>query len=637
MSVDHARAEAIRRLDRRPETVAMSLLHSQTMDLFAGRVDPALRPALEALRRKAPDAVKVAVDAIERIDGGYHVILDGGNRLDISDEQAGGFIRSPGGGLCNLAKDLAIIRQVVGDGSPVPAIEHLSWEDAAESFPGRAVPGRSRTSLVLRDDGFEKLILTERGPTWDRGNFDPWAAERDFYGDRDAVVFVGQEPPNSRKFEYLRLRKLVQPSLRVFWLVGGNQLKRLFTEYRDFLAVADVVSFNLAEAAGFFAFEHLRRRHRDSNELRKMVAKEIGRRALDLGASHVVITDGAKGASLARKARGGKVEFVHSPLIQGDIVEVDPNVREDTGCGDSFAAAIAAYFLADPDRFKLNEAANFAHYVAGIVYQRRRPNLADKDLGFIEYAWSKARAGGPLVGARETFERTRCQIRPADMAPRGPRRRVLVLVLGGDPSDPTHPDITGAGAALGRLAELCRTGEYSRAPLVRIAPRVTTHAAAAGMPGLLHVEKREMARLKEQGAFRKELGSPEGEPAHGVREADLVGHDGVTLLRVTLLEALEILSSEDFAALFEDIKFWHFATEDIDRRIAWHARHSGVTAAQGQEIVRQGLRDYVIEHMGPQNRFSQARATTLDEFNQEMAEQLVLRLDALLAGIFRGA
>jgi len=39
------------------------------------------------------------------------------------------------------------------------------------------------------------------------------------------------------------------------------------------------------------------------------------------------------------------VDFVYSPLIHENVVNVDPTVREDTGCGDSFAAAIAAYFL----------------------------------------------------------------------------------------------------------------------------------------------------------------------------------------------------------------------------------------------------------------------------------------------------
>ncbi len=629
------RARAIGLLNRRPEVVAISLLRSQTLDLFAERVDPGLRPELERLRRTAPDGTKVAVEAIERRDGATRVHLADG-ALDIPDPAVGGYLSTPGGGLCNLAKDLDIILRVIGEDRPVPPIEHLSWQDTAAEFPGTAVPGRSRTSLVLRDDGFDKLILTEKGPAWDRAALDPWAAETAFYGDRDAVVFVGQEPPDSPKFDHLRRRKLRQPGLRVFWLVGGNQLKRLFTQYRDFLGVVDVVSLNLAEACGFFGFEPLRRRHRHATELRKMVAREISRRALELGAANVVITDGANGASLARKARGGRVEFVYSPLIHGNIVEVDPAVREDTGCGDSFAAAVAACFLADPDRFKLNQAANFAHYVAGIVYQRRRPNLTAKDLGFVEYAWSRAHDAGPLVSRHETFDRTRCQIRPAEVAPRGPRRRVLVLLVGGDPADPTQPHVTGAGAAIGRLAALMRSGEYASAPLVRIVARHSTHPAAKGVAGLTHVDAAQMARLADQGAFAKELGTLECEHPHAVRRDDLAGHEGVSLLRATLLEALEVMSSEDFAELFEDIKFWHFATEDIDQRIAWHAREWGVTAEQGQEIVRQSLRDYVVEHMGPQYRFSRARAATLEEFHQEMTEQLILRLDALLAGVFRG-
>ncbi len=73
----------------------------------------------------------------------------------------------------------------------------------------------------------------------------------------------------------------------------------------------------------------------------------------------------------------------------------------------------------------------------------------------------------------------------------------------------------------------------------------------------------------------------------------------------------------------------------MDERIAWHARQWGVTREQGQEIVRQSLRDYVVDHIGPQVRFSHARATNLEEFYKEMTEQLILRVDELLAGIFR--
>ncbi|CAA7624306.1 carbohydrate kinase family protein [Magnetospirillum sp. UT-4] len=634
-----SRADAIAALNRQPKAVAISLLWSQTVDLFAARVDEALRPALNGLRRLAPDGVKVAVESIEREMDGWRVLIDGGtgDEMMIPDEAIGDTLATPGGGLCNLAQDVEVIRQSVGEFRHLPPVRHLSWADSAEQFGAEAVPGRSRTSLVLKDDGFDKLILTERGPSWDRAAIDPLAIERAFYDSGDAVLFVGQEPVDSKKFEEIRRRKLADPALRVYWLVGGNQLKRLFTEYRDFLSVVDVVSLNLAEAAGFFGFEPLRKRHRDSNELRKMYAKEIARRALELGANHVVITDGAKGASLARKARGGHVEFVYSPLIHENTVAVDPTVREDTGCGDSFAAAVATYFLASPARFKLNEAANFAHYVAGIVYQRRRPKLTREDVPFIAEAHARARACGALVGHHEAFDRTRCQIRPADMICRGPARKVLVLLTGGDPTDPAQPHVSGAAAAIERLAEMCRTGAYGRAPLIRIVPRVTTNPAARGHAGYALVDRAEMQRLAFRESFRKELGNPEGEPRNGVLASDLEGHEGVYLLRVTILEAIEVLSSEDFRELFGDIKFWHFATENIDERIAWHARNLGVTREQGQEIMRQALRDYVIEEMGAQYRFSHARATNLDEFQQEMTEQLIFPLDALLMGMFRGA
>ncbi|TAN50453.1 MAG: carbohydrate kinase family protein, partial [Rhodospirillales bacterium] len=478
--------------------------------------------------------------------------------------------RMPGGGLCNMASDLKVMLAAFGPEIEIPPIEHLSWEDSAGHFGAIPVPGRSRTSLILQDQGFAKLILTERGPSWDRTQVDPFKIERDFYGKRNAFIFIGQEPVDSHKFDLVRKAKLGNPSLKVFWLVGGNQLKQLYTEYRDFLSVVDVVSFNLAEATGFFGFEPLRRHHRDASELRKMVAREISRRALELGAWHVVITDGARGASLARKARGGRVDFVYSPLIHENVVQVDPKVHEDTGCGDSFAASVAAYFLSNPERFKLNEAANFAHYVAGIVFQRSRPHLTGDDLDYVKAALAKARAGGPLVSQRQTFDRTRCQIHPAAMPPRGPARRVLVLLLGGDPADPTQPHVTGAAAALWRLGEMMRTGDYPLAPLVRIVPRISINPAARGKAWLHYVDKTELEGMVAQGLFCKAVGNQEDEPRNGVLLSDLQGSDGVYLLRVGLWEAIEILSSEDFAELFGDIKFWHFATENVDERIAWH-------------------------------------------------------------------
>ncbi|MBF0168470.1 MAG: carbohydrate kinase family protein [Alphaproteobacteria bacterium] len=631
------REAAIRHINRKREVVAISLLWSQTVDLFATRVADELRPQLDRLRRSAPDGVKVPVESILHDEQGWRVTLDGGmgEEILLPDAAVGEIVRTPGGGLANLASDMKVLLAAFGAEFDIPPIEHLSWEDSAAHFGAIPVPGRSRTSLILQEKGFAKLILTEKGPSWERNQIDPFQVERDFYGNRNAFIFIGQEPVDSHKFDLVRKAKLGNPSLKVFWLVGGNQLKQLYTEYRDFLSVVDVVSFNLAEATGFFGFEPLRKHHRDASELRKMVAREISRRTLELGAWHVVITDGAKGASLARKARGGQVDFVYSPLIHENVVQVDSAIREDTGCGDSFAASIAAYFLSGPERFKLNEAANFAHYVAGIVFQRSRPNLNADDLDYVKAALAKARAGGPLVAQRVSYDRTRCQIKPGQMLPRGPAKRVLVLLLGGDPADPTQPHVTGAAAALWRLGEMMRTGDYPLAPLVRIVPRISINPAAKGKAWLHYVDKDELERMVAGKVFCKAVGNQEDEPRNGVRLEDLMGPEGVYLLRVGLWEAIEILSSEDFAEMFGDIKFWHFATENVDERIAWHARQWGVTREQGQEIVRQSLRDYVVEHIGPQVRFSHARATNLEEFYKEMTEQLILRVDELLAGIFR--
>jgi len=629
---------AIRGLNRPLTSVAISLLWSQTIDLFASRTAPELREKLELLRRNSTDGVKVTVDRILPADDGYTILTGAGEieTLQVSSEAIGEVEAVPGGGLCNLSKDLEVILDVFGDdrGAAAP-LEYLSWSDSKEHFSGSTVEGITRTSLIFQDEGFDKIILCERGPSFSSADLDPWEAEREFYEGKDCYIFIGQEPMSSKKFEYVHKRKLENPSLKVFWLVGGNQLKKLFTEYRNFLSVVDVVSMNLAEAAKFFCLEPLQKKHRIAYELRTMYAREIGRRTLELGANHVVITDGATGASLASKARGGNVEFVYSPLIQENIIEVDNSVREDTGCGDSFAAAVAAYFLTGSHAFKLNEAANFAHYVAGIIYQRRRANLTEKDRGFVEFAYNKAKASGAFVGKHETFDRSQCQISPASIRPRGPRNNILVMILGGDPADPTHPYVTGAGAAARNLAAMCVTGEYERGPLVKVVPRLTTSAEAQNKACMITHNDKEMARMIDQGLLCKEIGDFEGEQKNGVLKTDLMSHEGVYILRVTLLEALEVLSSEDFAEWFGDIKLWHFFTENVDERLVWYAKQRGLTREQGDEITRQTLRDYIIASLGPKIRFSNALATNLEEFEREMTEQLILRIDALLEGMFR--
>ncbi|MCW8915163.1 MAG: carbohydrate kinase family protein [Magnetovibrio sp.] len=643
-----ARKAAIAEINRTPEQVLISLVRSQTIDLFASSLSDPLRNTLEELRSRAPDAVKVAVDGISRTtnDDGYEITLDAtrNERLIVSDADAGPFTRTLGGGLCNLSKDLEIILDVLGDVSeggdakPRPKIDYLTWADAADSFQGQTVEGTSRTSLIFQDANFEKLILTERGPNFNKDAIDLWQTEVDFLGDGDDFIFVGQEPANSQKFDLIWERKLKNKGLKVFWLVGGNQLKRLYTEYRHFLSIADVVSLNLAEAAQFFGFEPLRNKHKDASELRIMYAREISRRVLEDGANHVIITDGAKGAALARKARGGQVEFVYSPLIQENGITVDNDVREDTGCGDSFAASIAAYYLMAGQSLKLNQAANFAHYIAGIIYQRARPNLMDKDRGFVEYAFHKAESSGAFVGKHETFDRDICQIRPSPIPTRGPSRNVLVLVVGGNPADPEHPRITGAGAALANLAQKCQDGSYSMSPLIKVVPRQTTHQGAQDRPDMKAVSTVEMNRMVDMGKFCKEIGDLDADTQvrHGVLKSDLIGFEGVCVLRVSLLETLEILSSEDFAEMFGDIKFWHFPTEDVDERLVWNTKTWGVSREQGHEIIRQSLRDYVVEAQRPQFKFSRVRATTREAFEDEMTDQLILRLDALLAGVFRG-
>lgn len=635
---DTAKATAIATLARPEPTALVSLLRSQTIDLYAASVPADLAPVLETLRPRSPDGTKVAVETIEETASGFRVhVGDGIAPVEISSDACGDFTRTLGGGLCNLSLDLQVILDVQRDQDDVaiPPLKFLSWADAADTFDAQAVPGTSRTSLIFKDAGTEKIILTQRGPSYDADAVDPWACEKDFYGDADGFVFIGQEPMDSAKFDAILSRKKAHPALKIFWLVGGNQLKQMFTEHRKFLSVVDVVSMNLSEAAAFYCFEPLTRRHRNANELRVMYAREICRRTLELGANHVVITDGAKGASIARKARGGRVEFVYSPFIQESIIEVDRDVREDTGCGDSFAASIAAAFLANPDGFKLNEAANFAHYIAGIIYQRARPNLTDKDKGFVAYALNKARESGAFVGKREVFDRTVCQIGPAAISARGPANRVLVLLLGGDPSDPAQPHVTGAAAAFARLDDACKAAAYLQAPLVNMVRRLSVSDGAKAKSGVEHVEASMFQQLAEQGALARGIGTWDGPQANGVRRADLEDSEGVTLMRATLLEALEVLSSEDFAQLFGDIKFWHFATEDVDQRLVWYAKKFGVSPEQSSEITRQALRDTIVAALGPQCSFHSFAANSLEDFEADMTEQLILRVNALLQGLYR--
>lgn len=629
--------KAIEQLNKKSEKVLISLLRSQTFDLYANKVAEDLIEPLEKLRRKTLDNTKLSVDHSQYLDNGYLVTVDrtAKEELFISDQQTGGYHKTLGGGLCNLSKDLEIILGILDPHqNRCPPLNFLTWSDAAAEIQGETVEGESRTSIIFQDKDFEKLIVCERGPTYDASKIDPWEKEKAFYKNNGNFIFVGQEPYDSEKFDYIRKCKLVNSNLKVFWLVGGNQLKQLYTDYKDFLAVVDVVSFNLAEAAQFFGFEELRPKHKDADELRRMYAREISRRTLRYGASTVVITDGAKGASLARQARGGKVEFVYSPLIQENIVEVEGNVREDTGCGDSFAASVAAYFLTCPDRFKLKEAANFAHYIAGIIYQRASPHLNRDDVKYVELAYHKAQQSSAFVGRHEMFDRNECQIKKAGVMPRGKRTHVLVLLLGGNPADPGQPHITGAYDAVEKLANRCVTNQYQYAPLIRIVPRLTTNLQAQGKTSIKYMSDSEMDELKQSQQLCYVLGDHGNHMKHGVLKESLIGHDGIYILRVTLLEALEIMASENFAELFGDIKFWHFATEKVDERLVWHAKKNGVSKEQSQEIIRQSLRDYITQDLGPQYRFSRAKATNMEEFNLEMTEQLQLRVNALLSGVF---
>ena len=633
---DNIKNQAIEKLNRRPEKALISLLRSQTIDCYAKSLSSDLIDKLESIRDLAMDGTKLAVDAVERKDDGYLITLDQlqSKTLFIADEETQGYHQTLGGGLCNLSKDLGIILNVIGN-SNQPSLEFLTWQDAVNEIPGTPVEGKSRTSLIFQNEHCEKLIVCERGPTYDAEKIDVWDQEKTFYGDGFNFIFIGQEPFDSDKFEYIRQLKLLRPNLKVFWLVGGNQLKSLYTEYKSFFAVVDVVSLNLGEAAQFFGFEDLQKKHNNADELRRMYAREISRRTLRFGASYVVITDGAKRASLARQARGGKVEFVYSPLIQENSILVDSQVREDTGCGDSFAASVAAYFLLNPDRFKLKEATNFAHYIAGIIYQRSQPNLAEQDREFVKLAYQKAQQSGAFVGKHENFSRNICQIKPAEIMPRGPRKNVLVLIIGGNPADPSQPGVTGACAALEYLGKQSISGEYPFAPLIKIVPRIVSNPNANGRLSMKFSQADEMTSDAQKGLFCKEMGNFETTIKNGVLKSDLEGHEGVYLLRVTLLEALEILSSEDFIELFGDIKFWHFVTEDIDERLVWHAKKCGVSKEQSQEVIRQQMRDYLIQALGPQYRFSRIRAGQQEEFNREMTNQLILRVNALLSGVFR--
>lgn len=637
----HQQTTAIEKLNRRPEKALISLLHSQTIDLYAQQLSPALKQQLQPLRQRALDGTKITVEQISAEAEGYRIILDENNAetLWISHADSGDYQQTLGGGLCNLSRDLMRLLPVFtnGRGQPLPELKFLTWSDAAEHIPGQAIAGQSRTSLIFQAPDFPKLILCEQGPC-PAPDTHPWQQEQLFYGDSEHYIFIGQEPLGSAKFEWLRNQKLKHQNLKVFWLVGSNQLRNLYTDYRNIFAVVDVISLNLAEAAQFFGFEPLQNRHKNADELRKMYAREISRRILKYGCSFVVITDGAKGASLARQARGGKVELVYSPLIQENSLEVDAQVREDTGCGDSFAAAIAAYFLHCPVNFKLQEATQFAHYIAGIIYQRPRPYLTTEDDPFIQEARAKAQQSSALVGNREVFNRNQCQIQLARMMLRGPRQNVLVLLLGGNPADPTQPDITGVDAALEELAQRCRNQSYAFAPLIHIVPRLTNHPQTKNKLTIRTLTPDLWQQYRQQGAFCKELGQFDTLPlANGVLKEDLQQHHGVYLLRTTLLETLEIMASEDFAEWFSDIKCWHFATEKVDERLVWHAKKWGVSKAQSQEIIRQELRDYILNALGPQYRFSRVNASNLADFNQEMTEQLILRVNALLSGIFRNS
>jgi hypothetical protein len=331
------------------------------------------------------------------------------------------------------------------------------------------------------------------------------------------------------------------------------------------------------------------------------------------------------------------VEFAYSPLIQENRITTDTDAHEDTGCGDSFAATIAACYLQAPDHFRIKEAANFAHLIAGIVYQRPRPYLNNDDLSFVQHALMKARQSNAFVGHHEMFDRNQRQIKPTGIPPRGPARHVLVLVLGGDPNNLQEMDITGAKAAINYLAQQCTEELYSLAPLVKIVPRYTTWPHSDLQQTLTTISTQEMQNHYQTHSFCNALGTldSDSEQQNGVLKTDLTGHEGVTILRVSLLETLEILSSEYFAELFGDIKTWHFSATSTPNHFLPDSTSKAQINAHNEHNTRYALRDYLAQSLGPQAHFSTLMNDNMDTFHQDLNHQLILRLDALLAGIFK--
>lgn len=573
-----------------PQAVLISNVNSITEDI-ALEPNPELMAMLDRERPRDSKSDKLVVRNIEKLEGGYRITLQDNRILDIAHQACAHKNTCFGGGLANLGRDLAVIQHIL-DGNPnangnapreLP-LKFLTLSATAREFPdAETIPGSPRISLVFEGPQFPKLLITEGGPHIEPGN-DVGKQEREFIGEDTNVVFIGQEPMSSEKFQRLIELKQKKPNTKIFWLIGSNQIKEGVEKHRDLLSIVDVVSLNLTEATKFLGLPELRPEHDRASEIREKYSREVSRQFAELGVKNIIITDGARGASLARRNPDQTVSFIHAPLKPKRDDE-ESGIVEDTGCGDGFAAGIAAYFLRD-EHFDIQKAADFAHDIAGQIYRKKDSHLTARDGDKIRRAWHEAEFSSRFTEMRmHHFPVGEFQIKvEAARATRAVTRKKLILLLG----TPVSGRVIGTDAL---LAGMMPGGEHERlAKYVHVIPEYTDQEPKQhhdttvalnllnqGLPPekrrFQYIDTEEMRERIKKGEFHPTLlTQPEGKHGGylGVLRKDLMRPAGIDLVHVGFLEALEILTRQDIADLYGgNIEVWHFGNtpENLAERL----------------------------------------------------------------------
>jgi hypothetical protein len=328
--------------------------------------------------------------------------------------------------------------------------------------------------------------------------------------------------------------------------------------------------------------------------------------------------------------------MIFSPLGE-DQIDIETGVREDTGCGDSFASAIAAYWMHNPKKFNLQEANRFAHYAAGILYQLPRPHFTGDDLAFIAEAHKKARRANvgnderkfiPVYASISAFNETEAQ------EPKNNRARILVLLVDNNVGYPQLPDISGVDLGLGNIfrgetsSQLIKTMRPLLRQLIRITPINNPRL------GFEHVKKSDFDRLAkdEANGIHAALLADGGSHHSGVLRNEFEkSPPGITFLRASIAEAKEVVADQRYREIYNIIKLWQFTHTNIDSLLRDYIVKKLITEEEAEKANNRRPRDaYPNAH-----RHILLKATGTQELAKEATNHIAWLSVNLLQRVYR--